>query len=427
MKRVLIITYYWPPSGGSGVQRWVKFAKYLPQEGWTPVIYTPRNPELLVEDDCLESEIPEQAEILKTTIFEPYGIYHMLFGKKKEVNPINSQKKSLKQKIALYIRSNVFVPDPRIHWVRPSAHYLKRYLKKHPVDVIISTGPPHSMHLIAQRVSRSTGIPWIADFRDPWTKMFYFKDLNLSKRNEKKHYALEQSVLDDADIVVSVSPLVQNDFAQMTDTPVELITNGFDEEDFSMKVSSNGLFNIVHTGFLASDGNPVMLWRVLSLMCRKYPEFQKKLCIRLVGKTDVEIIDSLYEYGLEKNYLDVGYKSHMEANCEQLAATMLIMPLRKAPEYRKTLPGKIFEYLASKRPVLGIGQEDGAAAKILRQTGSGVMYDWNNEEGISLFLENEWALFQSGQEDRRGGDIQAYSRRFLTGKLVRLMDALIEK
>ena len=172
MKRVLIITYYWPPSGGSGVQRWVKFAKYLPDEGWQPVIYTPENPELKATDRTLEAEIPTEAEIVKTHIIEPYEIYRKLMGKggaSNEVNPIHGGRKSWKQKLSLFVRGNFFIPDPRVMWVRPSVRFLKKYLKDHPVDAIVTTGPPHSMHLIGLRLSKATGIPWLADFREvPW-------------------------------------------------------------------------------------------------------------------------------------------------------------------------------------------------------------------------------------------------------------------
>ena len=171
MKRVLIISYYWPPSGGSGVQRWVKFSKYLPAEGWQPVIYTPENPELTSRDRTLAEEVPEEAEVIRKPILEPYGIYRKLSGKTEggegEVNPINGSKKSFWKKLMLYIRGNLFIPDPRCLWIRPSVSFLKKYLKRHPVDIIISTGPPHSMHLIALELSRATGLPWI------WKRRFW--------------------------------------------------------------------------------------------------------------------------------------------------------------------------------------------------------------------------------------------------------------
>ena len=267
MKRLLIITYYWPPTGGSGVQRWVKFSKYLPERGWQPVIYTPENPEQLALDESLLADIPECAEVIKTHITEPYEIYRRLTGGKKgaEVNPVNAQHKNWKQRLSLWIRGNCFIPDPRIGWVRPSVRFLVKYLKEHPVDAVVTTGPPQSVHLIGRGLKRALGLHWIADFRDPWTEMFYYKHLGLSAAADRRHRRLEQSVLDGADTIVSVSPPVAADFRAKTKTPVVLITNGFDEDDFvgespCVGVVEPGCPGISRTHF-SGPGNPGPLAR----------------------------------------------------------------------------------------------------------------------------------------------------------------------
>ena len=439
MKRVLIITYYWPPSGGSGVQRWVKFAKYLPKEGWQPVIYTPENPELTTIDKTLAAEIPPEAEVVKTHIFEPYGIYRKLMGKGSstdlkaltsagsdgnEVNPVNGGKKSWKQKLSLYIRGNFFIPDPRIMWVRPSVKFLKSYLRKHPVDAIVSTGPPQSMHLIGLELSKATGLPWLADFRDPWTKIFYFKHLELTLRSEAKHQALEKKVVDGATRVIAVSPMVKKDFEAITSTPVELITNGFDEEDFNDPFEADEYFNITHTGLFASDGDPEILWKVLAAKCQEDKEFRKLLRIRLVGKTDQEIVNSIETAGLGPNLVNLGYQSHEVAVREQRNASVLILPLRKEPEYEAVLPGKLFEYLASRRPILGIGQTDGAMAQVVRNTGSGIVYDWNEEQKIRRWVDFSWEEFKNHELLDNATDISMYSRRRLTKRLASLLEEI---
>ncbi len=437
MKRALIITYYWPPTGGSGVQRWVKFAKYLPQEGWQPVIYTPLNPEAITKDPSLEAEIPREAEIIKWKIFEPYEIYRALTGawksngkasykQKDEVNPINSGKKSTGKKISLWIRGNCFIPDPRCMWVRPSVRFLKKYLREHPVDVIVSTGPPHSMHLIAEKLSGATGIPWIADFRDPWTTMFYFKHLSLGHRAERIHKRLEKQVLDKATVVVAVSPSVKEEFESKTATPIKLVTNGFDECDFeNTAAESDGYFNITHTGLFAADGNPETLWEVLSEKCSENPEFAKKLRIRLTGKTDREIIQSIETAKLGTNLVNLGYQPHSVAVSEQKAASLLILPLRKEPEYKATLPGKLFEYLASGNPILGIGQTDGAMAQIIDDTGAGTMSEWEDKDTISRCVDSRWKLFCNGTKTEYAKDIKRFSRRSLTHEMAALMDSLL--
>ena len=436
MKRVLVVTYYWPPSGGSGVQRWVKFAKYLPEEGWQPVIYTPENPEYTAIDHTLESEIPAAAEIIRRPITEPYNLYRKLMGKGAStdmktltagaaggaVTEISSGKKSWKQRLSLWIRGNLFVPDPRVGWVKPSVRFLKEYLKEHPVDVIVTTGPPHSMHLIGQRLHKELGLPWIPDFRDPWTRMYYLKHLPMTRRTWRRLRDMEQSVLDDCSTVLAVTPLVQEEFQAQTKTPVAMITNGYDGGDFEQAVEPDGFFNVVHTGLFAADGNPLNLWKALGLKAWADADFKAALRLRLVGKVDREVYDAIAEAGLKDNVIDLGYRDHLTAVREQLAATVLVLPLRNDPEYRPILPGKLFEYLASRRPVLGIGQEDGAMARVLADTGAGVTAGWDNLEATRDFIDKAWEQFKAGGVPPVQGDIDRFSRRSLTRELAALLE-----
>ena len=396
-------------------------------------MYTPENPELIAVDRTLENDVPVGTEVLTTRIFEPYAFYRKLLGGKaaseggsNEVNPVNSQRKTFLQRLAVKVRGNFFIPDPRVFWVRKSVRFLEDYLRDHPVDVIVSTGPPQSMHLIAMRLARRTGLPWIADFRDPWTKMFYFKYLELSGWARRKHKRLEKQVLDNATVVVAVSPIVQEEFRSMTETPVELITNGFDEDDFrDAIVEEDGYFNITHTGLFAADGNPDVLWKVLAEKCAADEQFRRALRIRLVGKTDRDIVRSIMEASLAENLIDNGYQPHPVAVKEQKNASVLILPLRKEPEYKATLPGKLFEYLASGRPVLGIGQRDGAMAQILRQSGAGETFDWDDAVGIRGFIDRSWEAFRSGTLSVDVEGVEQFSRRSTARKMAALMDRIV--
>lgn len=425
MKRVLVIAYYWPPSGGSGVQRWVKMCKYLPSLGWQPVVYTPLNPAVTSVDETLAADIPAEVEVIRRRILEPGQ-----FARKSTnsvVTPINSQKKSLKQRLAMWIRGNVFIPDPRVLWVQPSIWFLCRYLKKHPVDAIVSTGPPHSMHLIARGVARETGLPWVADFRDPWTKMFYFKHLCLGAWAEGRHVQMELSVLDEATRVVAVSPLVQTDFSQVTKTPVELITNGFDADDFPegprpQYVSDH--FSLVHAGLFASDGNPVELWKALGELCRENADFARDFRLVLCGKTDAAVKAAAVDAGLEGHLEDMGYLNHKDVVGQMLGASVLMLPLRREPEYRATLPGKLFEYLASRRPVLGIGQKDGAMASILRKTGAGETFEWNEADAMKAWVLGKYELWRKGDLGDNKANLTEYSRSGLAEAYARLLDSL---
>ena len=446
MRKVLIISYYWPPTGGSGVQRWVKFTKYLPSLGWQPVIYTPSNPEQLAVDESLMAEIPSEVEVLKRPIREPYAFYRRLVGggasKGAGVNPINSQKKTWKQRLMLWIRSNLFVPDPRAGWVRPSVGFLCRYLSEHPVDVIVTTGPPQSVHLIGRGLHRKLGVPWVADFRDPWTRMFFFENLPLLPWVRRRHFKLEKSVLDEATAVVSVTPRVQADFASMTSTPVHLITNGYDESDFADELPprTDSKFRIVHTGLFASDGNPLELWNALAGLCSESIDFASRLEIRLAGKVDPEIVDSITEAGLGAQLRLLGYLPHPESVAELRQADIILLPLRHGAEYSKVYPGKIFECMAAGPAVLGIGPTDSAAAELLISTGTGVMFDWseNPAEFIRTCHSEPKAYCHSEplvschsepaqqvkESDGADGRAVAYSRKALAGRMAILLTSL---
>ena len=370
-KRVLIITYYWPPTAGSGVQRWLKMSKYLPQYGWQPVIYTPENPEAGMTDESLLRDIAPEAEVIKRPILEPYAVFNALTGNKGKnsgkasagsgaVNPINAVgHKSPLMRLSLWLRANVFVPDPRFLWIRTSVRFLKQYLREHPVDAIVSTGPPHSMHLIARALHRSMGIPWTADFRDPWTRIFYFKHLPLTRRSRKRYAAMELSVLREADHVVAVTDNMVRDFleelgpGQQDKGKFHVIENGYDEADFTGITAAElpAGFNLVHTGLFSAEGNPHRLWKVLAELCRDLPGFGRDLHLTFAGKTDPEILAAVREAGLGDRLTDLGYIPHHEANRLQKAADLLLLPLREEPEAAGILTGKYFEYLAAGRPI----------------------------------------------------------------------------
>lgn len=444
-KRVLIITYYWPPTAGSGVQRWLKMSKYLPQYGWQPVIYTPSNPEAGMTDESLLKDICPEAEIIKRPIMEPYAIFNALTGSKgakknrqkdgsgkqagsRAVNPINAVgHKSPLMRLSLWIRANVFVPDPRCLWIRPSVRFLKKYLREHPVDAIVSTGPPHSMHLIARNLHRSTGIPWTADFRDPWTRIFYFKHLPLTRRSRKKYAAMELSVLHEADRVVAVTDNMVRDFLEELGAhenscgKFHVIENGYDEEDFAGITAARlpDGFNLVHTGLFSAEGNPRKLWKVLAELCRENPDFDRDLHLTFAGKTDPEILAAIKEAGLETHLTDLGYVPHHEANSLQKAADLLLLPLREEPEAAGILTGKYFEYLAAGRPIAAFGPHGSVLEHSLAATRTGEIFDWDEETPLKAWIT---ALYtRTATFDPDTAAISAYTRRCLAGRYTEIL------
>lgn len=449
MKRLLLITYYWPPSGGSGVQRWLKMAKYLPQNGWEIVVYTPSNPEANSTDNSLLKEIPEATTVIKRKIREPYSLYKKLTGKKNSdhiqanlVGSSSTQKRGFLQRLSLHIRANWFIPDPRCWWITPSVKSLSKLITQKGdgyFDAIVSTGPPHSMHLIAKHLHSKFNIPWVADFRDPWTKIFYFKHLVISKAGMKKHLNLERSVLQSADKVVVVSEGMKRDFTTgeyASFAPkVEVITNGYDADDFStqtnpalqefenkVKELAAERFVIVHTGLLTEDGNPDALWKILGKMAKDDSSFAASLMIVTMGQTAEVAKRQIEENGLAKNHTELGYVAHLESIAWQKRANLLLLPLRKEREAGNILTGKLFEYLASGNRILAFGPTDGDLAAVLKETEAGTICEWEDYKAIEEALLQSRKAAQSSKEIN--SSTEKYTRAFAAKQYATLLSEL---
>jgi len=430
MKRVLIITYYWPPSGGSGVQRWLKMSKYLPENGWQPVIYTAEDAEYPVEDKSLEKDVTPEAEIIRRPIVEPYTFYKKFLGIKKgekvKAGFINErvQKTGWKESLSVWLRGNLFIPDARCWWIRPSVRYLSKYLKEHPVDAIISTGPPHSMHLIAKALHAKFNIPWVADFRDPWTEVFYFDSLKLTRCSIKKHKKLENQVITEADKVVAVSWHEAKDFEALGAKNVEVITNGYDEECLceTLKTIDNEHFTVSYTGVLLPNESFV-IWDAFKELCEENSEFDKVLKINLIGHIDASVKDYVSKKGLSDKVTNVEYMQHLQVLEYQRKSDLLLLLIPRAKKAECILTGKLFEYLASGRPILAVGPEGGDAAKVLSETRCGAAADYDDKAKMKEIILEYFNKSKDNQSITIEKDeVAKYSRRNLTKDYVRLLN-----
>jgi glycosyltransferase, family 1 len=421
MKKVLIITYYWPPAGGPGVQRWVKFVKYLRDFGIEPIIYTPENPTYPLLDPHIAADIPEDLTLLKTKIFEPYALAS-LFSKEKtqkiSAGIIPTKKPSLLDKLLLWIRGNLFIPDARVLWVRPSVKYLSEYLTEHPIDTIITTAPPHSLHLIGLRLKEKfPSLRWIADFRDPWTTIGYHSQLRLTKRSVRKHLAMERRVLQTADTLIVTSPSTQREFQAKTSRPIEVITNGYDDDFPTQTPSLSPYFLLSHIGSLLSERNPEPLWQVLSEMTREQPDFRRDLRLCLAGKVSDEVLTSLQKWQLT-DYLDLkGYISHTEAIALQRQSQLLLLLEINHPKTEGIIPGKLFEYMASQRPILALGYKQWDVKDIIAQTQTGITLSLTDTQAIREALTHYYTLYKSQQLHTHPTSLEAYHRKNLTKRL----------
>ncbi|MGJ8550014.1 glycosyltransferase [Winogradskyella wichelsiae] len=418
--KVLIITYYWPPAGGPGVQRWLKFVKYLSEFGIEPIVYCPENPNYPIMDESLVNEIPENITILKQPINEPYGLASLFSkGSAKKISSgviPKAKKQSFIEKAMLYVRGNYFIPDARKNWVSPSVSYLSEYIKKHQIETIITTGPPHSLHLIGLQLKAKLGVKWLADFRDPWTTIGYHKDLKLTDSSKAKHLDLEQKVLNTADQIIVTSNHTKNEFKTKTKQPVSVITNGYDTH--KVRVEGKDIqFTLSHIGSLLSERNPVVLWNVLSEIIIENKDFSEVFKLQLIGVVSDDVVESIHENGL-KNHVDVvGYVSHDEALQFQMKSQLLLLIEIDSEDTKAIIAGKVFEYLISETPILAIGPKDSDVEQIIKSTNTGTYFNYQQKAELKTQILNYFEAFQNNNLQVNAIGLQPYSRKALTKKL----------
>jgi len=422
--KVLLITYYWPPAGGSGVQRWLKFVKYLPEFGIEPVVYTVKNPDYAIQDSSLLSEIPPSLEVLRGDIWEPNKLLS-IFSKSKKDNSsgfLNTNPSFIERQLQ-YIRANYFIPDARKFWIKPSVKLLSAYLEKNPIDVIITTGPPHSLHLIGLELKTRFGIKWMADFRDPWTNIDYFHSLPLTSSSRARHYELETKVLEKADAVLVVGKSMKDEFSERANK-VQVLTNGYDDFKQEGKIELDTKFSISHIGLMNADRNPMVLWRALTELVEESAEFAHDLQVNLIGKCAEEVYKAVADFNLEDKVDFIGYVGHNEVLAYQQASQVLLLSVNKVASAKSIVTGKIFEYLQSQRPIIGIGPVDGDLAEILEECEAGRMVDFEDMQSLKDVVTQHYKAYKAGTLVADSQHVQQYHRRNLTAALAKLLEKI---
>lgn len=418
--KVLIITYYWPPAGGSGVQRWLKFVKYLQGFNMQPIVYTISNPRYPSIDDSLLDEIPKNIEVLKHPIWEPTDL---LFWKK-NLQQNSGISNTSKSSFLSFIRGNFFIPDPKLFWIKPSVKYLQKYLNKNDVDVIISTGPPHSMHLIAEKLHQKNDIKWLADFRDPWSDIYYNKDFKEFSFVKNRNIKLEKSVLKKADCVLTVSNALKKEFSKYANR-VEVVTNGFDDDFLEpSKVLLDEKFTISYIGLLPKQSNPKNLFRVLQVLCSQHKDFEKDLQLNFIGDISDVVKTAVFNNKLEENTRFIDYVDHTKALEYQQKAQVLLLLIPNVKKCKGILTGKLFEYLSAKRPILAIGPEDGDLADVIEDTNAGVIVDFDNNDKLSSEILKLYHQYKKGNLEVNSKNINKYHRKELTKKVAFIINSL---
>lgn len=419
--KALLITYYWPPAGGSGVQRWLYFTKYLVEMGLDMVIYTPENPEFALVDKNLVREAPDDLKVIKTKILEPNQILAKIKGGNKQDSAgfLNPNPGFLERQLQ-FIRANYFIPDARQLWVKPSIAFLTDYLVKNPVDVVISSGPPHSMHLIGLALKEKLGLKWVADFRDPWLDIDYFHQLPLTEKSKKKHAVLEREVAKKADLILVVGKSMKEYYAKFNKN-TQVVSNGFVLKNSTNDSQLDRSFSLTHVGLMNADRNPELLWEVLGELLIEVEGFAKDLSINLIGKVDAKVKDQIKENNLEKHTSYVDYLPHDEVVKNQNSAQVLLLPVNRVPFARGIITGKVFEYLQSNRPILAIAPKDGDLAEIIEETQSGVVVDFLEKQKLKDTILSFYKKYKEQNLRIESKNIEQYDRQKIARKLKDLL------
>ena len=424
MKKALIIAYYWPPAGGPGVQRWLKFVKYLPNFNVEPIVYVPENPNYPIIDETLLDEIPNNITILRQPIKEPYKLAGFL--SKKESKRISKgiihqpKRQSLVEKLLLYIRGNFFIPDARKNWVKPSVEYLSKYIQENNIETIITTGPPHSLHLIGMQLKQKLGVKWLADFRDPWTTIGYHNQLKLSKKSATKHKQLEKEVLLNADEIITTSFTTSKEFQSIVNKHVITITNGYDDQKKS-SVELDKKFTCSHIGSLLSQRNPEVLWKVFQELINENEDFKNNFQLNLIGVVSEDVLNSIYKHQLKEYVNLIGYVSHQDAVSYQKQSQVLLLIEIDSKDTKCIIPGKLFEYMVSERPIIAIGPKGADVETIIKQTNTGNYFTYNDYESLKNLFLNHFKAFKDGNLHTQPIGLQKYHRKQLTKQLSELI------
>ncbi len=437
MKKVLIITYYWPPSGSSAVQRVVKFAKYLPEFGYQPIVLTVKQGEYNATDESFLDEIPKSVEVIRTCALEPHAVYKLLTdGKIKGEVPLDAMAEKTanwKKKLSFWIRLNLFIPDSRIGWIPFAVQKGKKLIKKKKIDLIFSTAPPPTVHLIARNLAAWSGIKWVADFRDPWTNIHYLQTSERTKFAKKIDVKMEKNVLNSADAVVAVSMLdINMDYkTKVTNkNKFHYIPNGFDENDYidfskDTDVIENGKFKIAHIGTIGEERIPMAFYKAISILHKKEVITRENFEINLIGKVEKSNFVACQKAKIDQYVKLIPYVSHREIFKYYQQMNALLLLTYKTP---KNIPGKTFEYIRTGKPIIAFGPTTGEAARVLSQFKNSIMIDYDDVDTAVEFLENVMLKYEENQTNTRisHAEVNRFERKQLTEQLAGVFDSLIK-
>lgn len=435
VKKVLIVTYYFPPSGGPGVQRVLKFVKFLPEFGWQPVVLTVQDGDYPARDESLLAEIPHHAIVYRTKIFEPYRLYRRLTGKPAnapvdvENIPQGGKKKSLMESVAEFVRSTFFIPDARIGWYPYAIPEALRIIKEHNIEALYSSSPPYTTAVIARKLHRATSLPWVAGFRDPWTGFLSTPERWLLPRMIDEH--LERSVFHDASAVEAAWRGILKDITTKEPTvnrqKLVYLPNGFDREDYPvLDEQPNDRFTVTYTGSMYGKRNPKTFLQAVEGLVSDGKVDPQKILLKFIGRFGSEVREMLQGSSLHDSIELISYVAHSKSIKALLRSDALLLIVDEAGAGSdEIVPGKVFEYIGAQRPIIALAP-GGAIAELMRETRSGFVAPNQDIRAIqATFIEcYENFLYHKKNFEQDWEAVKRYDRREITRQLAALLDAL---
>lgn len=420
-KHILLITYYWPPAGGAGVHRWLRFSKFFKPNGCKLTVFCPKNAAWAETDQALLKDVHNDINLIERKIFEP----HKYLGNTAGTGFTETSEPSLLKRLTIWIRGNLFIPDSRVFWIRPSVRFLKRYLAEHPeIKTIVTTGPPHSAHVIGLKIKAKLGdeIRWVADFRDPWTQIDFYQNLKIGKRADVKQKRLERMCLTQADEVITVSPSCAVGLEEICSRKVHVITNGYDFPEFDERlIELDEKFTIAHFGSMPYARNPLALWKAIRAILNENQEFGKHLKINLIGTVDYKVIESFSSFDLATYIQQTPLLPHSQSIHLQRGSQLLLLVANNTGNVKGILTGKFFEYLGARRPILALGALESDLSKAMENTQCGHFSEIEDVHGVKEYILACYSKFLAKELYIRPINIENYNSENLAKSMIEFL------
>lgn len=429
-KKVLLFTYYWPPSGGAGVQRWLKFCKYLPEFKIEPIVITvdETHASYPVLDKSFNSDIANELQIIKTKSFEPLSFYQKLSGRKQVpfAGFANETNENWKHEVSRFIRGNFFIPDARRGWNNYALKAGQKVLAQQNIKTIITTSPPHSTQLIGLKLKEQYGVHWIADLRDPWTDIYYYKKMNHTVWAKNIDDRYERAVLEKADKIVVVSDFIKHLFlkksTKVDPAKIYVIPNGYDEEDFKdvNPLEDKACLMIGYNGTLSGD-YPI---EPFIFALKKVIDSTNDITVKLqfTGSVSEEIVQHI-KRTIPNHCIFNGHVSHKKSVeiLQHSHISLLLIP--DVVNNEGILTGKLFEYLAAENPIICIGPKHGNAAAIIEKCQAGQTFEKQETEQLVAYLKMLMEKFKNKSSLKITNHFHAqFSRRNLSKAMAEIVE-----